>query len=210
MVFVTMMATCSDSGRCATQSNWPGVQPIEVNNTLHDLGHAGAAVVVIGGTGLVTDWPLRTRMALGTVAWPLVVETYDFLRWSRADIGRVNWNNEASDFISYQLPWAYWFAKQGKWLSSCYTVILYATWLYWRHWADPVTPLRDSYWWHGAVAGGYMAGLALIFDVNPRASYIQANAALAFREMVQLASGQGEWTDLASGLLLPLPYLVER
>jgi hypothetical protein len=194
---------------CNAQSNWPGVQPLEVNNTLHDLGHAATASAVIGGTGLLTDWPLETRMALGALVWPLAAETYDFLRYTR-DWDAIPWNDKASDFLSYQLPWAYWFAKRGRWVSSVYTVLLYATWLYWRHWADPVTPIRDSYWWHGAVVGGYMAGLALIFNVNPRASYIQANAALGFREVLQLASGQGEWTDLMSGLLLPLPYLMER
>jgi hypothetical protein len=192
------------------QANWPGLSDQRLNNTLHDLGHAGAAVIVIGGTGWATDWPLETRMALGTVVWPLANTAYDLARWCNGDFGCMNWGNEVEDFLSHQLPWAGWFAKQGKWLSAVYTVALYSGWLYWRYWSEPAMPIRDSFWWHGAVVGGYMAGLALVLDVNPRASYVQANAVLVFREVLQLATGQGEWTDLASGLLLPLPYLFER
>jgi hypothetical protein len=202
------------AGPAPAQSNWPGIDHYEWNQTLHDLGHAGAGFAVVIGCELVTDWSLKTCTGLGTVVWPVIVEIYDEIRWSGIKndcwFECINWYDKTNDFLSYQLPWAWYFAKQKKWVSAIYTVALYGTWLYWRWWVDPKTPLRDSFWWHGAVVGGYMAGLALIAEVGPLPAYLQANIVLVFRELLQLATGGGEWTDLVSGLVLPLPYVFER
>ncbi len=188
----------------AQSPNWPGVSDPRLNGYLHDLGHPAAATAVIAGTGLLTDWPLETRTVLGTVALPIAQEVFDVLYWGAP----VASEDAQMDFLTYQLPWAYYFARKKKWLSAIYTVLLYGAFLHWRY-SDRGTSFRDSVWFHGAVVGGYTAGMSLV-GVNARTAYLQAAVLLSARELMQLATGVGSWSDLASGILLPAPYLLER
>jgi len=64
--------------------------------------------------------------------------------------------------------------------------------------------------YHGAVVSGAMVVTGAVTQDKGAMvwMYVVLNSFLTLREGVQLATDQGEWTDVASGWVIPIPLLI--
>lgn len=114
------------------QAAWPGIGGERENLMIHDACHSLTAVAVAESWRFVwrdsTDY--RAYM-LGTVAWPLLAETYDILRWEGGKVR--NWKEHLDDIITYQGAWVVPLLRRKRYLEAAVVALGVGGFIYLRY-----------------------------------------------------------------------------
>ena len=185
----------------ALQGALPGIGGERENLILHDLGHSVTAVAVAEGLQLIGLERTESYL-LATVGLPVIQELYDAARWG--------WGEPALDFVTYQGAWAVPLAQDGHYAAAVGVAANTTAFVYRRHTTVLADDFRNSPAFHGVAIAGAMVVTGLFTQDSGAViwAYLVLNTMLTVRELIQLANGNGEWADIASGWLIPLPLVL--